>query len=145
MDLPGKKLSPSDMWYETVRTKGYLEEYVERGERASKDIERVKRRREGQCRYCFYIAHRAGGSVVTHRPCGLCGVELSYCNTAIDVLCKSCSDKHLLCVHCGADRELRVRRRKWPTKEECGLVGEQEGGSVSGLVEEKKKGGERDE
>jgi hypothetical protein len=40
-------------------------------------------------------------------------VALQFCNTDVDTVCEACAIKHDLCIHCGADQELRKNRRKF--------------------------------
>lgn len=101
-----------------MRNKDILETFLERAAQAEFDLKQEAREEAGECRYCFYYDGKMRSASVTRRPCACCEVVLHSANTAIDMLCLTCADKHKLCVHCGADRELRVRRRKWPTKQE---------------------------
>lgn len=103
----------------TLHNKGYLVEYIAKANAAERDSNRAERIEKGECRYCFYCKGKAGGSACSSRPCACCGVEVYSANTCIDVLCKPCADKHELCVHCGADRELRARRKNWPNGAEA--------------------------
>jgi|GEM_PF-1730318 len=97
----------------TDRALHHLEETVSRAREAAEDLRRQERLQKGECRSCFYLVGRIGGAVVTSRPCGLCGEEMLFANTCTDVLCPSCSKSHSLCRHCGADLELRPRRRNF--------------------------------
>jgi len=98
----------------TLHNKGYLVEYIAKANAAERDSKRTERLGKGECRYCFYCEGKGGGSACSSRPCACCGVKVGSANTCVDVLCKQCAAKHELCVHCGADRELRVRRKNWP-------------------------------
>jgi len=76
------------------------------------DPKKKERREAQQCVLCFYVKGRIGGNVGTYSECGNCGTELQCGNTNIDVLCKPCAKSLGLCVHCGADIDLKHRRKK---------------------------------
>ena len=118
MKLKAAPFHPNAMREATMRKKDILETYLNRAAQAEFDLKNDEREAAGECRCCFYYDGKMGSASVTRRPCACCGVILHSANTSIDMLCLTCADKHKLCVHCGADRELRVRRRKWPTKQE---------------------------
>lgn len=118
MKLKAAPFHPNAMREATMRKKDILETYLNRAAQAEFDLKNDEREAAGECRCCFYYDGKMGSASVTRRPCACCGVILHSANTSIDMLCLTCADKHKLCVHCGADRELRVRRRKWPAKQE---------------------------
>lgn len=78
------------------------------------DPRRDERLEAHECKACFYVSGRCGGSAITHRQCGLCDTVMSFANTCTDAVCPDCARKHSLCRHCGGDIEMKVRRRKWP-------------------------------
>lgn len=80
------------------------------------DLHKSKRKKAQECKSCFYLSGRLGGSAITHRDCGICGKEMSFSNTCVDAFCVDCARKHKLCAHCGGDINMRAGRRKWPTK-----------------------------
>lgn len=118
MKLKAAPFHPNAMREATMRKKDILETYLNRAAQAEFDLKNDEREAAGECRCCFYYDGKMGSASVTRRPCACCGVILHSANTSIDMLCLTCADKHKLCVHCGADRELRVRRKKWPTKKQ---------------------------
>ena len=71
---------------------------------------RVERHAKQLCVKC-YLADRIGGAVMTDRQCGLCGTLMHFGNTNTDVLCPACAKENLLCKHCGADIDLKNRRK----------------------------------
>ena|ERR1700733_10122927 len=89
----------------------YGEDFVRRALEYSRDDKKKERLKEGECKFCFYLHHsRIGGSAMTTRPCGICGVPHMYSSTATDKICLDCAMKHQLCKYCGADVLLRPRR-----------------------------------
>lgn len=86
------------------------QEYVEHCRRVVEDYNREKRLEVQECVYCFNSGH-VGGSMITFADCALCGKEMSFGSTCTDVLCPECAKAHRLCKHCGADMELKKRRK----------------------------------
>ncbi len=109
---------PNHLREVTIKHKDLLDAFLESATQAEFDLKQEAREEAGECRYCFYYDGKVGSASVTRRPCACCGAEIHSGNTSIGVLCRTCADTHKLCAHCGADRELRVRRKKWPTKKE---------------------------
>lgn len=68
-----------------------------------------------ECAYCATIGRgRVGCAAITHRPCGICGTDMSFSNTCTDVICPSCAKENKLCKHCGGDIEMKQRRKPRP-------------------------------
>lgn len=78
------------------------------------------RSKKQECPYCYYVkTNRVGGQSVTYSYCGICGKELCFGSTCVDLLCPECAKEHDLCKHCGADYKLRLTRKKpWPSCKE---------------------------
>jgi len=74
------------------------------------DTKKKERLEKCECKTCFYILGKMGGSAITSRPCGICEKEQMYGNTCTNMVCKPCGKEKELCVHCGADIKLRPRR-----------------------------------
>lgn len=69
-------------------------------------------RREAQeCVMCFGES-RIGGAALTARQCAHCDATLYSGNTNVDVLCVDCARRAQLCKHCGADIDLKNRRKR---------------------------------
>lgn len=69
-------------------------------------------RDRNKCGYCSTFARsRIGGSAITTVQCALCDKELTFGNTATDILCDDCAAENNLCKQCGADQELKNRRK----------------------------------
>ena len=102
-----------------VRATNQAEAHVERvialAAAMDEDIDKPARIARGLCPSCHYDGARMAAAACTTQPCAACGVPQSYGSPATDVLCLPCATEHSLCKRCGGDREMRVRRRKWPT------------------------------
>lgn len=71
--------------------------------------ERLKLR---ECSYCYYLnSSRLAGQAFTEWACRVCNQESMHSNTYTPKICISCAHTHSLCVICGADVHLRVRRK----------------------------------
>lgn len=92
------------------RVKGWLDHAAD----VMADARRPERLAALECKACFY-AGRIGGAAMTYRPCMSCGARTLYGSTNTDVLCAPCATDGDLCKHCGGDREMRARRKAWPT------------------------------
>jgi hypothetical protein len=112
--MPRKKLDRVEFVRITDTQEHWLQFEIDRGKALAEDPNKGVRQKLNFCRLCYYSPGRLGGAAITTQPCGLCGVEQSFGSTATDVLCPACAKAHSLCKRCGADRELRPRRRKWP-------------------------------
>lgn len=75
------------------------------------DARREDRLTKQECRPCFYLYSKAGGCVITHSPCGQCEKEMVFATNCTDRLCIECAKSMRLCKHCGADIELKQRRK----------------------------------
>lgn len=74
-----------------------------------------------QCKYCTFIRpDRIGGAAMTEASCGLCQKPLMFGSTCTDRLCPDCARNNGLCKHCGADLELKDRRKPYPFEDTHG-------------------------
>ena len=89
---------------------GWAQEYVNKCKQVVEDPDKAIRLESQECVACFYSS-KIGGSVVTSRPCGSCEAMIHCGNSCIDRLCMDCAQKYRLCKHCGADINLRNRRK----------------------------------
>lgn len=107
MEKPFRQFTLSDCNFATDRGKNLVDLY----KGVVEDENRAARRSDQKCRICFYRGGRMGGAATTRAYCGLCGEEMMFGSTATDVLCIDCAKAHRLCVECGADVELKDRRK----------------------------------
>lgn len=102
---------------ETGNAKYLMEQLLERAENVRSDPKRIERHESSVCQMCFYCGGRVGGACVTFKQCDLCGVRMMHGSTATDAVCLECAKKHGVCRRCGADVDLKMRRK--PFKEGC--------------------------
>lgn len=112
-DYPRRSMTRSNLESWTYRTKERMDGIIDLAHKL--ETEREQRLRECLCRMCYY-GSRLGGAAINSEPCMCCGEVQTYGSTNTDALCLACAQETGLCKHCGGDRELRVQRRKWPTK-----------------------------
>lgn len=112
MHVRTHKIDRYSVYRRTHENLRYANDLLWKADSFQNDVMRRERRSDGQCRYCYYLSSKIGGAAMTRGACGICGKERTFGSTCVDVLCKECADRYSLCVHCGADRELRPRRRK---------------------------------
>ena len=93
------------------QNRGDVDHYVERTEMMTKDPERKERLAKQECVVC-YKAGRLGGAAMTTALCGICAKEMYFGNTNTDALCPECAKAAGLCRHCGADIDLKNRRKR---------------------------------
>jgi len=75
------------------------------------DTEKKVRLDDALCPVCHYEKSRIGGAACTSAQCAFCQTVLHCGNTNIDVMCKDCAKQAGLCRHCGADLNLKNRRK----------------------------------
>jgi hypothetical protein len=80
-------------------------------DRVDNDIDRKNRLAVQECPICFKTA-RIGGASMTERQCAHCEEMIRSGSTNVDVLCLECARKTKLCKHCGADIDLKNRRKR---------------------------------
>lgn len=96
---------------ETSRQKDTVRYFAKRYRETTDDPHREQRLKKMQCVVC-YGGGRIGGAMCCSTRCGGgCGVTLHSGNTCLDVLCLACATRLQLCCHCGADIELKQRRK----------------------------------
>lgn len=105
------KLDSSKILFQTGYQALYRDSVIERGELLSKDPQRKERLTKALCPVCFYGSSRIGGSICTEVICADCDTRLRFSNTCTDILCELCATRLRLCRHCGADLDLKFRRK----------------------------------
>lgn len=86
-------------------------------EKYTNDPYKQERIEASECIVCFK-SDRIGGAAMTNIPCGLCVKVMGFSSTNVDYICIDCARKNNLCKHCGADMELKDRRKLRPFQEE---------------------------
>jgi DNA-directed RNA polymerase subunit RPC12/RpoP len=76
------------------------------------DPDQAKRKESLKCKRCFYL--RAGGfagQAFTEQDCGICETTMIFSSTATDVVCPDCAKAHDICVECGGNIEIKVKKK----------------------------------
>ena len=107
MRIPGSKFTLDKCLNAMALSRGYYEDC----KKVIEDPDKKNRLEKSECVLCYYYYGKIGGSVMTSTECGSCNKELSFGNTCVDVLCPECAKKYRVCRHCGADLELKSRRK----------------------------------
>lgn len=113
MEYPAAKIDRCSIERANGYAKAVVENVVRRAKDYAEDPMRNQRLDAAECVLCHYTM-RAGGTMSTERPCGICGASIRSRNTDIGVLCVECAKTNGLCKHCGADIELKSRRKARP-------------------------------
>lgn len=77
------------------------------------DSKRDDRFKVHECKPCFYSGKGMAGAAMTRWYCGICAKPGMSGSTHTPKLCVECARKHDLCSECGADIDLRAKRRKF--------------------------------
>lgn len=102
MDYKKRQLTESDKLNAKARNKRYVEETTKELLFYYSDPDKNIRTKEShECKYCYYILSRIGGSAITTVICANCDEEMTFGNTCTDVLCYKCAKELKLCRHCG--------------------------------------------
>ena len=108
-------LNRANIAHATGRGKRYVDETLTAARKLSKDEDRKERLTKSLCLSCFYLfKSRMGGATITQRECACCDKEMQFGSTATDLLCLDCASDNGLCAQCGADVELKERRKLYP-------------------------------
>lgn len=84
--------------------------YIEHCRKVVDDADRLNRWKVQECQRCYYNG-KVGGQMITHSKCKSCEKELQFPSTNVDRLCIECAREQQVCKHCGADMELKNRRK----------------------------------
>ena len=105
-DYPRRKLDLCVVLTATASARNHLEWCRD----VADDRRREERLKRHECVRCFY-AGRYGGSMVVTVECAVCAAPLTFGNTCADLLCEGCARERGLCRRCGADMDLKNRRK----------------------------------
>lgn len=96
----------------TERAKGYRNEVLRKADRLREDPDRQRRLQERKCLWCFYWG-RVGTCDMRQHTCSNPGCENTFHGPSVghNAVCRECSENHFQCVGCGADLDLKVRRK----------------------------------
>lgn len=91
----------------------YGREVIKNALKIVNDPDQAARKEASCCVRCYYVT-QVGGAAMTTWYCGICGAKDMHGSTNTPCLCKACAKEHGLCFRCGADMELKNRRKqKW--------------------------------
>ena len=113
MEYPAAEIDRCSIERANGRANIHVETIVRRAKDYTEDPRRNQRLDAAECVACHYRM-RVGGATTTRRPCGICGRTIRSPNTDIGVMCAECAKANGLCKHCGADVELKTRRKSRP-------------------------------
>jgi hypothetical protein len=105
------KFDLSTVTHATGMNKAFLREARERLKKYDNDPDRKARLCVGECKFCFYMRSKIGGSMMTNKPCNSCGTVILYSSTCTGTICKECGDIFRVCTHCGGDINDKNRRK----------------------------------
>lgn len=113
MNYPKAKIDRCSIERATGNGQYYVKAMLDRARLMYEDNDRDARIRESFCVHCYrpYGAGGIGGAACTNRECGLCDTTIHSGSTNIDMLCPKCAVENGLCRHCGADVDLKFRRK----------------------------------
>lgn len=70
------------------------------------------RKASQQCPRCFYLRQGiVSGQAFTRAVCESCGENMTFATTDTDLLCLNCAVTYGCCKHCGADFNMRQRKK----------------------------------
>lgn len=106
-----KAIDEDSIYFATELAKNGSKRIMNLAESLKEDPRKSERRKNALCKLCFYNGSRIGGAAMTFQPCGICGEDMCFGNTATDSVCPECAFQNDLCKHCGGDIEMRQRRK----------------------------------
>jgi len=111
MDYQQKKLDLYKVQWQTDQVRRRVESTINLAGQYIDDPDRVARLKKQECLLCFYADSRIGGAAMTSSNCAGCNKQMGFGSTCVDLLCAECAKKLKLCHHCGADIDLKGRRK----------------------------------
>jgi hypothetical protein len=111
MEYKNAKIDAVSVERATDMAKYISESGMQNALRFATDADKKKRIEAKECKACFYFrSGRVGGAAMTEANCGVCDAAMQFGSTCIDKVCGPCSDRQELCVYCGGDIRMRIRR-----------------------------------
>lgn len=101
-----KKFDLDDILFMTRMQKYRLASYKQ----IIEDANKKERQSSKECVICYYDS-KIGGAAMTSANCKICDATMTFGSTNVDKLCKKCASEHALCRHCGADINLKQRKK----------------------------------
>lgn len=69
------------------------------------DSKEERRMIQHECKYCYYLNNRIGGSAMTNSACRCCNTQVLYSSTCVGAFCMNCAVKLNVCTHCGSEMD----------------------------------------
>lgn len=88
-----------------------IKHWRQRLKAVDEDPKKAERLDASECVMCFEQP-RIGGAAMTFWQCAFCDEQLNSGSTNIDVMCIRCAKSAGLCKHCGADLNLKNKRKR---------------------------------
>ena len=111
MELKPKRIDLGTIANANIFAKNHIKDMEERLEKYKTDPQKEHRLQIHFCKHCYYIMTFGGGCVCTTIPCTVCGKLLYSGSTVNNMLCPDCARRNQLCARCGADINLKGRRK----------------------------------
>lgn len=68
------------------------------------DLDRMARRHDCFCRECFYLKKdMVAMDVITYSNCSVCGKEMVFPSSSVNIVCDFCANRFSLCKKCGKE------------------------------------------
>jgi len=112
MNRTRTKVDTYSVTWANERHKESIAYYRRRLKSVDEDPKRKERIAASECAMCHYDKSCIGAAVCTFSPCAFCDERLYSGNSNIDLMCTACAAKAGLCKHCGADIDLKNRRKR---------------------------------
>jgi hypothetical protein len=116
MEVPFRRYTSSDYEYNNACQLERKAHYIQKALFLSTDPDKKKRHEVGLCPVHYYDHTNIGGAAITKCMCGLCGEEMVFSSTSVDKVCAECAKTKQLCKYCGADIDLKRRRKDLPVR-----------------------------
>lgn len=116
MKIPKLPFDNSRVANQTWVQRSHADAIIARAKTITEDSGRQFRLEVQECPICWENG-KVGGTACTTKECDLCGVEMRFGNTCYDRLCLTCAKSIGVCRHCGADIDLKQRKKLWIKKE----------------------------
>lgn len=107
-----KRCDNATIEHSTWSAKIRIDRTIGMAEKYKTDPDKKERLEYNLCPVHYYNEDRVGGAVITKIECAICGKELSFSNTCVDMLCDKCASELNLCKHCGGDIDAKKRRKQ---------------------------------
>lgn len=106
-----KKIDLYAVQFQTTQMIIYVRGIIELAKNLAEDTDRVTRLKESLCPACYYSKDGViVGQSFIRWNCGICQKE-GCDGHPMHSLCEACAMAHGLCKRCGADLDLKVRRK----------------------------------